>query len=102
MKSLNIKQPFNVSGFPFLPAPSFRISFPMIWREVEESNKNIHTFLQYACLWEEKNENNQLLLPRKMWTNGPGNPRVQEGEMIEYTYDLEAAWNLNNISYLNK
>ena len=73
----------------------------MIWREVEESDKTMHTFVQYARLWDANNENKELLLPHKMWTNG-GKPRQQEGEEVLYVWDYTAAWNLNNISYLNK
>ena len=84
----------------------FRINFPMIWREVEESDKTMHTFVQYARLWDQHDKNKELLLPHKMWLNKGGprqkDPRQQEGEEVLYDWDYNAAWNLNNISYLNK
>jgi len=79
----------------------FRVNFPLIWREVEETDKNMHTFIQYARLWNALDEKKELLLPHKMWTNGE-TPRQQEGEEVLYDWDYNAAWNLNNISYLNK
>jgi hypothetical protein len=81
----------------------FRINFPFIWREVEETDKNMHTFIQYALLSDALNEKKELLLPHKMWTNNRLTGfTMQEGEEVLYDWDYNAAWNLNNISYLNK
>lgn len=76
----------------------FKIVFPMLWREVEESNKEMHTFIQFAKLWNEHDENKTVMLPHRMWTRS-GKPRLQEGEDIQYIWDYNEAWDLNNISY---
>jgi hypothetical protein len=81
----------------------FRVSFPFIWRELE-LDKKMHTFVQYVRLSDTLDEKKELLLPHKMWTSSRLVQPVttQEGEEVLYDWDYNAAWNLNNISYLNK
>jgi hypothetical protein len=88
------------NGFMDKHPYDFRINYPFLWREV---NKTLHTFVQYAQLDDKNDENKTLLLPHRMWTTRPADPlTLLEGEEVQYIWDYTAAWNLNNISYLNK